>query len=95
MDGNYTNLENKWPKVRYSFLIDQEIKVDDPDGDECVEEKRPRKDERRQALDILKRDVHHCSTNFNKQYEYERYINELLWDNCRQATVNEFINCYF
>ncbi|GBM08376.1 hypothetical protein AVEN_108372-1 [Araneus ventricosus] len=36
---------------------DQEIKIDDSDGDECVEENSPTNVEVRQALDILKRDV--------------------------------------
>ncbi|GBN83882.1 hypothetical protein AVEN_69381-1 [Araneus ventricosus] len=49
------------------------IKVDDPDGDECVEENPPTNAEMRQALDILKRGVQHRSTNFKKQYEYEQY----------------------
>ncbi|GBN17187.1 hypothetical protein AVEN_147666-1 [Araneus ventricosus] len=74
---------------------DQSIKVDDSDGDECVEENPPTNAEIRQALDIVKRGVQHHSTNFKKQYEYEQYINELLRNNCRQATINEFFNCYF
>ncbi|GBN85750.1 hypothetical protein AVEN_59573-1 [Araneus ventricosus] len=45
---------------------EQAIKVDDSDGDECVEEKPPTNAETRQALDILKRCVQHLSTNFKK-----------------------------
>ncbi|GBL78135.1 hypothetical protein AVEN_143419-1 [Araneus ventricosus] len=41
---------------------DQAIKVDDSAGSECVEENPPTNAEMRQALDILKRGVHHCST---------------------------------
>ncbi|GBN06505.1 hypothetical protein AVEN_149513-1 [Araneus ventricosus] len=67
---------------------DQAVKVDDSDGDEIP----PTKAEMRQVLDILKQ---HRSTNFKQQYEYERYKNELLRNNCRQATINEFFNCYF
>ncbi|GBO18854.1 hypothetical protein AVEN_271802-1 [Araneus ventricosus] len=74
---------------------DQAIKVDDSDGDECVEENPPTKAEIRQAHDILKRSVQHCSTNFKKQYEYEQYIHKLLRTNCRQAAINEFFNSYF
>ncbi|GBM20746.1 hypothetical protein AVEN_105971-1 [Araneus ventricosus] len=74
---------------------DQAIKVDDSDWDECVEENYPTNAEMRQALDILKRSVQHRSTNFKKQFEYEQYINELLKNNCRQATINDFFNCYF
>ncbi|GBM18563.1 hypothetical protein AVEN_100637-1, partial [Araneus ventricosus] len=44
--------------------ICQAIKVDDSDGDECVEENPPTKTEIRQALDILKRGVQHRSANF-------------------------------
>ncbi|GBM02044.1 hypothetical protein AVEN_209740-1 [Araneus ventricosus] len=42
----------------------QAIKVDDSDGDECVEENPPPIAEMRQALNILKRGVQHRSTNF-------------------------------
>ncbi|GBN85571.1 hypothetical protein AVEN_251885-1 [Araneus ventricosus] len=74
---------------------DQVIKVNDSDGDECVEETNPTNAEMRQALDNLKPDVQHCSTNFKKQYEYGQYINKLLKNTCRQATINEILNCYF
>ncbi|GBL85332.1 hypothetical protein AVEN_222786-1 [Araneus ventricosus] len=70
---------------------DQTIKVDDSDGDECVEENPPTNAEMKQALDILKLGVQHRSANFKKQYEYEQYINELLKNNCRQATINKFL----
>ncbi|GBN95917.1 hypothetical protein AVEN_108561-1 [Araneus ventricosus] len=43
---------------------DQAIKVDDSDGDECVEENPPMNAEMSQTLDILKRGVQHRSTNF-------------------------------
>ncbi|GBM16540.1 hypothetical protein AVEN_148918-1 [Araneus ventricosus] len=42
---------------------DQAIKVDDSDGDECVEENPQTNAEMRKALDILKRGVQHRSTN--------------------------------
>ncbi|GBN67115.1 hypothetical protein AVEN_85059-1 [Araneus ventricosus] len=75
---------------------DQAIKVGDSDGDECVEGNPPTNAEMRQALDILKSIEQHRSTNLiKKQYEHEQYINELLRTNCRQATINEFFNCYF
>ncbi|GBM08035.1 hypothetical protein AVEN_71472-1 [Araneus ventricosus] len=58
---------------------DQAIKVDDSDGNECIEENPPTNAEMRQALDILKRGVQHCSINLKKKlYEFEQYINELL-----------------
>ncbi|GBO32326.1 hypothetical protein AVEN_193302-1, partial [Araneus ventricosus] len=40
---------------------DQAIKVDDSDGDECVEENPPTNAEMRQVLDILKHGVQHRS----------------------------------
>ncbi|GBN07268.1 hypothetical protein AVEN_241520-1 [Araneus ventricosus] len=69
---------------------DQAINFDDFNGDEWVEENPPANSEMRQALDILKCGVQHRSRNFKKQYEYEQYIIELLRNNCRQATINEF-----
>ncbi|GBN86830.1 hypothetical protein AVEN_133409-1 [Araneus ventricosus] len=39
----------------------QAIKVDDSDGDECVEETPPTNSKMRQAHDILKRGVQRCS----------------------------------
>ncbi|GBM79954.1 hypothetical protein AVEN_100395-1, partial [Araneus ventricosus] len=44
----------------------QAVKVDDSDGGECVEENPPTNAEMRQALDILKRDVHHRSADLKK-----------------------------
>ncbi|GBN51648.1 hypothetical protein AVEN_88565-1 [Araneus ventricosus] len=42
---------------------DQAVKVDNSDGDECVEENPPTNAEMRQALDILKRCEQHRSTS--------------------------------
>ncbi|GBN10765.1 hypothetical protein AVEN_135957-1 [Araneus ventricosus] len=53
--------------------ICQAIKVDDSDGDECVEENPPTIAEMRKKLDIFKRGVQHRSTNFKKKYEYKQY----------------------
>ncbi|GBN44708.1 hypothetical protein AVEN_173915-1 [Araneus ventricosus] len=71
----------------------QAIKVDS-DGDECVEENPPTNAEMRLALDILKCGVQHRSTNFENNTSTNN-INELLKNNCRQATSNDFLNCYF
>ncbi|GBN00896.1 hypothetical protein AVEN_274076-1 [Araneus ventricosus] len=49
--------------------ICQVIKVDDSDGDECVEENPPTNEEIRQIFDILKRGVQHRSTNFKKSIQ--------------------------
>ncbi|GBN45959.1 hypothetical protein AVEN_131337-1 [Araneus ventricosus] len=42
---------------------DQAVKVDNSDGDECVEENPPTNAEMMQALDILKRGEQHRSTS--------------------------------
>ncbi|GBN14414.1 hypothetical protein AVEN_192147-1 [Araneus ventricosus] len=42
---------------------DQAKKVDDPNGEECVEEHPPTNAEMRPALDILKHGMQHRSTN--------------------------------
>ncbi|GBO44237.1 hypothetical protein AVEN_67299-1 [Araneus ventricosus] len=68
---------------------DQVIKVDDSDGDECVEENPPTNAEIMQALDILKRGVQHHSKNFLKNKTSTNNIHEIFRNNCRQATINE------
>ncbi|GBN05028.1 hypothetical protein AVEN_196677-1 [Araneus ventricosus] len=45
---------------------DKAIKVDDSDGDECVDENPPTNAEMRQALDISKRGMQHLSTHFKE-----------------------------
>ncbi|GBN96740.1 hypothetical protein AVEN_214396-1 [Araneus ventricosus] len=60
---------------------DQGIKVDDSERDECVVETPPTNTEIRKTLDILKLGGKHRSTNFRKQYENEKYINELSSSN--------------
>ncbi|GBM48648.1 hypothetical protein AVEN_135018-1 [Araneus ventricosus] len=47
----------------------QAMKVNDSDGEECVEENPPTNAKIRQALDILKRGVQYHSTNFKEQFE--------------------------
>ncbi|GBM08553.1 hypothetical protein AVEN_69770-1 [Araneus ventricosus] len=74
---------------------DQAIKVNDSDGDEFVEENPPTNTKMRQTLDILKCNMQHHSTNFQKQYKYEQFINELLRNNCCQTAINEFFKLLF
>ncbi|GBM51444.1 hypothetical protein AVEN_147126-1 [Araneus ventricosus] len=45
---------------------DQAIKVDDSEGEECVEENPPTNAEMRRTLDILIRGVQYRSSNFKK-----------------------------
>ncbi|GBO37388.1 hypothetical protein AVEN_248483-1 [Araneus ventricosus] len=73
---------------------DQEINVNYSERDECIEENPPTNAEMRQPHDTLKRGVQHRST-YLKKYENEQYINELLRNNCRQATINEFLTVIF
>ncbi|GBO29812.1 hypothetical protein AVEN_249202-1 [Araneus ventricosus] len=68
---------------------DRAMKVDDPDGDECVEENPPTNGEMKQTPDILKRGVQHRSTNFKNNMNTNN-INEMLRNNCRQTTINAF-----
>jgi hypothetical protein len=67
----------------------------DPDDEEDEEEdqecsKPPTAIEIRTALQILRRGVQHRSSDFNKQYEYESFINGLLRKNAKQTTLKDF-----
>ncbi|GBM86990.1 hypothetical protein AVEN_119906-1 [Araneus ventricosus] len=68
---------------------DQATKVDDSDGDECVEENPPTNAEMRQALDILKRGVQHRSTNFKKTIRIKKKKKiRLLANTCKHRSLN-------
>jgi hypothetical protein len=43
-----------------------------------------------EALQILRRGVQHRATNFQRYYEYEQFIQELLIANKQQATIHKF-----
>ena len=45
----------------------------------------------REALRILRRGVQHRATNFQRHYEYEQFIQELLNANKQQATLHKFL----
>jgi hypothetical protein len=45
----------------------------------------------REAVRILRRGVHHKATNFQRHYEYEQFIEELLNANIQQATLHKFL----
>lgn len=61
---------------------------------ECEEyppmEKPPSNAQMRQALDVLRRGVQARSVEFEKHYNYEDFINNLLRNNERQSTLKEF-----
>jgi hypothetical protein len=44
----------------------------------------------REASQILRRGVQHRATNFQRHYEYEQFIQELLIANKQQATLRKF-----
>jgi hypothetical protein len=44
----------------------------------------------REALQILRRGVQQGATNFQRHYEYEQFIQELLIANKQQATIHKF-----
>jgi hypothetical protein len=44
----------------------------------------------REALRILRRGVQQRATKFQKHYEYEQFIQELLNANKQQATLHKF-----
>jgi hypothetical protein len=45
----------------------------------------------REALQIFRRGVQHKATNFQRHYEYEQFIQELLNANKQQATLHKFL----
>jgi hypothetical protein len=44
----------------------------------------------RAALRVLRRGVQHTATNFQRHYEYEQFIQELLNAIKQQATIHKF-----
>ena len=44
----------------------------------------------REALQIFRRGVQHTATNFQRHYEYEQFIQELLTANKQQTTLHKF-----
>lgn len=44
------------------------------------------------ALDMLRRVVHHQGTNFNIQYENERYTSRILIKNKKQTKITNFFH---
>jgi hypothetical protein len=46
----------------------------------------------REALQILRRSLQHREVNFERHYEYEQFIQELLIANKQQATLHNILN---
>jgi len=49
----------------------------------------------REALQILRRGVQHRATNFQKHYEYEQFIQELLIATKQPTTLHKFFKINF
>jgi len=56
--------------------------------EEEILEAPPTNAQMREALQILRRGVQHRATNFQRHYEYEQFIQELLIANKQQATIH-------
>jgi hypothetical protein len=60
--------------------------------EEEILEAPPTNAQMREAVRILRRGVQHRATNFQRHYEYEQFIQELLNANKQQATLHTFLN---
>ena len=58
-------------------------------NEEEILEAPPTNAQIREALRILRRGVQHRPTNFQRHYEYEPFIQELLSGNKQQATLHK------
>jgi len=58
--------------------------------EEEILEAPPTNAQMREALQILRRGVQHRATNFQRHYQYEQFIQELLTANKQQATIHKF-----
>ena len=56
--------------------------------EEEILEAPPTNGQMREALQILRRGVQHRVTNFQRHFEYEQFIQELLIANKQQATIH-------
>lgn len=70
--------------------LSEERDEDEDAGEAPTLEKIPTSAEVRGALQILRQVVQHRSSEFNKHYEYENLINELLRKSTRQTTLIDF-----
>jgi len=58
-----------------------------------VLEAPPTNAQMREALQILRRGVQHRATNFQRHYEYEQFIQEILIANNQQTTLHNIYIC--
>lgn len=73
-----------------SQVGEEEAEAEDDDATEPPQP--PTNAEMREALKVLRCGVQHRSVDFQKHYEYERFINDLLRENQRQTTIKDFFN---
>jgi len=59
--------------------------------EEEILEAPPTNAQMREALQILGRGVQHTATNFQRHYEYEQFMQELLIANKQQTTIHKFL----
>jgi translation initiation factor 2B subunit (eIF-2B alpha/beta/delta family) len=59
--------------------------------EEEILEAPPTNVQMREAIRILRRGVKHRPKNFQRHYDYEQFIQELLIANKQQATIHKFL----
>jgi hypothetical protein len=59
--------------------------------EEEILEAPPTNAQMQEALQILRRGVQQRATNFQRHYEYEQFIQELLIANKQQTTLHKFL----
>lgn len=60
------------------------------EDDDDFEGKLPTNQEIFSALEVLKKAVHHSATDFELQYKYEQFINNLIIENKKQTKILDF-----
>jgi hypothetical protein len=78
-------------------VADDKSKLAEESESNCISKEEileapPTNSQMREALQILCRGVQHTATNFQRHYEYEQFIQELLNANKQQATLHKFLN---
>jgi hypothetical protein len=77
-------------------VADDKSKLADESESNCTSqleeilEAPPTNVQMREALRILRRGVQHRATNFQRHYDYEQFIQELLNANKQQTTLHKF-----
>jgi hypothetical protein len=78
-------------------VADDKSKLADESDSNCTSQEEeileppPTNVQMREALQILRRGVQHRATNFQRHYEYEQFIQELLIAYKQQAKLHKFL----